>query len=233
MKAYKGGLQYDFDNNILLNWYPPRVIELAQSTNSILELGIGHGYATSIFANHFETHTVLDGAPAIIDNFKHKYPNCKANITETRFEQFTSNEKFDVIVMGFVLEHVEDPVKILSHYKTFLSATGQMFAAVPNAESLNRRIGQLAGLLDDVQLLSENDLMLGHKRFYTVNTLKEDITKAGYNVKCMEGIYLKPLTTPQMLSLDLDESIIDALCKIGVSYPELSCGILCEISPIQ
>ena len=46
----------------------------------------------------------------------------------------------------------------------------------------------------------------------------------------MEGIYLKPFTTNQILSLDLDRSIIESLCALGVDYPELSCGLLAEIS---
>jgi hypothetical protein len=35
----------------------------------------------------------------------------------------------------------------------------------------------------------------------------------------------------QILSLNLDERILDALCQVGVEYPELSCGLLAEISP--
>ena len=45
----------------------------------------------------------------------------------------------------------------------------------------------------------------------------------------MEGIYLKPLTTSQMISLQFDKKIIDAFCEVGIAYPELCCGILAEI----
>ena len=105
-----------------------------------------------------------------------------------------------------------------------------MFLAVPNAEVLNRRLGRLAGLLDDVTTLSENDHLLGHKRFYTVATLSADIAQAGCGVDRLEGIYLKPFTTRQIVSLQLDRKIIDALCTVGIDYPELSCGLFAEIS---
>ena len=72
---------------------------------------------------------------------------------------------------------------------------GKIFIAVPNAEVLNRRLGHLAGVLPDLQVLSENDIMLGHKRYYTVTSLIEEIKRAGYEIKRMEGIYLKPFTT--------------------------------------
>ena len=76
----------------------------------------------------------------------------------------------------------------------------------------------------------ENDHLLGHKRFYTTESLRKDIEQVGFGVDRMEGIYLKPFTTNQMLSLDLDRSIIESLCTLGVDYPELSCGLLAEIS---
>ena len=228
-RAYQGEIQYDFDNEILLNWYPNRILNRTKNATSLLELGLGHGYTTNIFSKHFNKHTVLDGSKTIIENFKNKYPGCTAQIVETWFEQFSSEDKFDLIVMGFILEHVDDPVQILSHYKKFLNSSGKMFVAVPNAEVLNRRLGHLAGMLPDMQTLSENDHILGHKRYYTVQTLKEDVEKAGYFVERMEGIYLKPFTTAQMLSLNFDKKIIDALCEAGVTYPELCCGILAEI----
>lgn len=230
LDAYQGKFIYEFDNQIQLNWYPKRVLKHTQNAKSVLELGLGHGISTSLFAKHFERYLVLDASPKVIDNFKNKYSDCKAEIIETYFEEFVSDEKFDVIILGFILEHVDDPVKILSYYKRFLKLNGKMFISVPNAEVMNRTLGHLAGLLPDMQLLSEHDHACGHKRYYTVKSLSEQIKDSGYNITRIEGIYLKPLTTTQMISLNLDEKIIDALCQLGVKYPELCCGILAEIS---
>ena len=41
-KAYEGEIQYDFDNEILLNWYPHRILEHSKEAKSLLELGLGH-----------------------------------------------------------------------------------------------------------------------------------------------------------------------------------------------
>lgn len=226
VRAYEGELQYDFDNEILLNWYPKRIIHFTKKSESVLELGLGHGYTTSIFSNYFEKHTVLEGSHAIIANFKKRYPDCKSKIVETYFENFTSAEKFDVIVMGFILEHVDNPIAILTYFKQFLNVNGKVFIAVPNAEVLNRRLGHLSGILPNMQQLSENDFMLGHKRYYTLQSLTGDVINANYEISLTEGIYLKPLTTQQMISLNLNRKIIDALCSVGVKYPELCCGIL-------
>jgi 2-polyprenyl-3-methyl-5-hydroxy-6-metoxy-1,4-benzoquinol methylase len=152
------------------------------------------------------------------------------SIVETFFEDFATSEKFDVISMGFILEHVSDPKAILKQYREFLSPNGRLYIAVPNAAVLNRRVGMLAGLLDDMTTLSDHDYVLGHKRYYTVDSLKDDIQASGFCVERLEGIYLKPLTTKQMIGLNLDERVIRALCHVGIDYPELSCGILAEVS---
>ena len=230
LAAYQGDNLYDFDNEILLTWYPRRVLQHAGSARSLLELGLGHGYSTDIFSRHFARHVVLEGSPAVIRNFGDTHPDCRAEIIETYFESFDTSERFEVIVMGFVLEHVDDPVLIMRRCRDFLAPGGKMFLAVPNAEVLNRRLGQCAGLLDDLTLLSENDLLLGHKRYYSVASLDADITASGCRIDRMEGIYLKPFTTSQIVSMNLDQKIIDALCTIGIDYPELSCGLLAEIS---
>lgn len=230
--AYKGRILYDFDNDILLNWYPKRIIELTKNSKSILELGLGHGITTEIFSKHFNNHVVLEGSPAVIKNFKRNFPKCHAQIIETFFEKFESDKKFETIVFGFVLEHVDNPLKILKHFKKFLTPNGRIFVTVPNAEVLNRRLGHIAGILPDIHKLSENDIVLGHKRYFTMKYLTRLIENASYEIKRVEGIYLKPFTTEQMMSLHLDNKIIDALCEVGIDYPELCCGILAELKEL-
>src|SRR5579863_4603368 len=161
LEAYEGNIQYDFDNEILLNWYPRRILEFSKTTDSLLELGLGHGYSSNIFSNFFRRHVVLEGSHAVIKNFQNKYPGCTSEIVETFFEDFNNDEKFDVVVMGFILEHVNDPVEILMHFRKYLTpVNGNMFISVPNAEVLNRRLGHIAGMLPDILTMSENDVLL-------------------------------------------------------------------------
>jgi 2-polyprenyl-3-methyl-5-hydroxy-6-metoxy-1,4-benzoquinol methylase len=230
LKAYQGENIYDFDNHILLKWYPERVRAFSAGARSLLELGLGHGITATVFGKHFKRHVVIDASPAVIANFRKNYPDSQVEIVESYFEDFSTEERFDVIVFGFILEHVDDPVLILKHFRRFLRPGGRMFVTVPNAEVLNRRLGHLAGMLPDMTSLSEHDVLLGHKRYYTVATLKQDLESAGYVIHRLEGIYLKPLTTTQMLSHNFDQRVIDALCTVGIDYPELSCGLLAEVA---
>lgn len=228
IEAYGEGFSYAFDNNIMLNWYPQRLMELCSNTGKLLELGIGHGFSTNRFSQYFSEHVVIDGSASVIEQFRKQYPDSSAKIVESYFENFESESKFDLIVMGFVLEHVEDPQVVLRRFKDFLAPGGRCFVLVPNGESLHRRFGHAAGLLNDMMELGQGDLELGHNRLYSSESLTAELNQAGYRVVRKEGLFLKPFTTPQLKSLNLNETIIKAMCTIGIDYPELSCALLFE-----
>lgn len=226
--AYGEGFSYAFDNNIMLNWYPERIMQLCPAKGRLLELGIGHGFTTNRFSQHFSHHVVIDGSASVIEQFRSQYPDCNAKVVQDYFENFDTEERFDVIVMGFVLEHVADPRLVLQRYKKFLAPGGRCFVAVPNGESLHRRFGQEAGFLNDLMALGKGDLELGHQRLYSQDSLSCELHESGYRVARKEGIFLKPFTTAQLQTLHLDANIIQAMCKVGIDYPELSCALLFE-----
>lgn len=228
--AYGENFCFAFDNDLVLNWYPRRITEKMSAGGSLLELGVGHGFTTMHFSRHFNRHVVVEGSTAVIRQFYDNNPDCAAEIVDSLFEDFDTTEVFDCIVMGFVLEHVASPAEILSRYKKFLAQGGRCFIAVPNAESLHRRIGKEAGLLDDIMRLGAGDIALGHRRLYSSETLKTEIEECGYRLSGMEGIFLKPFSTGQLQSLHLDPSVLQALCAIGIDYPELSCALLAEVA---
>ena len=228
LAAYKPDFPYQFDNEIILNWYPKRIMELTSSGSTVLELGLGHGYSCNHFSEYYRNYTVIDGSAAVIENFRQTFAASNANVVEGYFEDYSPSQKFDVIIMGFVLEHVDSPSIILNKYRSLLTSGGTCFVAVPNAECLHRRFGHAAGLLDDMTTLGEGDLLLGHKRYYTAQSLTDEMEAAGYNITRKEGIFLKPMTTKQLTSLDLSPAILHGMCAVAIDYPELSAGLLFE-----
>ena len=228
--AYKKEFEYDFDNDIMLKYYPKRIIEKLVD-GSFLELGLGHGYTISEFLNKVDSYTILEGSNAIIENFKNRELNLynKLNIIETYFENYETEQKFDNIVMGFILEHVKNPDLILEKYKKFLTPKGKIFIAVPNAESLHRQIGFYGGYTNDLKKLSDADLLLGHRRYYDKNELEKLAKRHNLKILSIEGIFLKPLMTSQLQSLKLSKEIINGMLEMGKKYPELSNAILMEL----
>lgn len=230
--AYKDSFNYALDNELMLNWYPERILKLARG-NSLLELGLGHGYTSLKFSESFSRHLLIEGSEKIIDQFNEKHRNHKIEIIQSYFEAFDTTEKFDVIVMGFILEHVDDPEIILRRFRRFLSPNGSIFITVPNSEALNKRFGFEAGLIENMSMLSKADLDLGHKRLFTVKSLETLVRNQGYSIKETEGIFLKPVTTQQIINLNLSKEILEAMLKVGVNYPELCVAILMQIEAYE
>lgn len=221
---------FQLDGKLMHEWYPHRVICAAHG-NSLLELGLGHGHSTAALANRFSRHLVVEGSPEMIKRFRARFGFHDLEIRQGYFEDFDTDERFDHIAMGFILEHVDDPVLIMQRFKRFLKPGGSIFAAVPNCESLHRRLGHAAGLLPDMTVLSSDDRRFGHQRYYSLRTFTQLMTDTGYEVIKAEGILLKPLTTGQLVKLELSPEILQALMKVGVDYPELSNSILLQVRP--
>ncbi|MEQ6854594.1 class I SAM-dependent methyltransferase [Lysinibacillus capsici] len=228
-EAYSDSFAYSLDNELMLNWYPKRVLNHVTG-ESILELGLGHGYTSVIFSKSFKKHVVVDGSLEIISDFLQKHKEAESmNIVHSYFEEFETDEKFDVIVMGFILEHVENPDLILEKYKKMLKPNGTVYIAVPNSDALNKRFGYEAGLINNMSELTEADLQLGHKRIYNLEKLKDVCIRNGYCIKHVEGIFLKPITTQQIKDLELSKEILNSMLKVGINYPELCAAILVGI----
>jgi SAM-dependent methyltransferase len=219
----------EIENNLMLNWYPHRIIDRFGHANSLLELGLGHGYTSRIFTQACNRHVIVDGASVVIDQFRQNTPGFAGEIVEAYFEDYVPAEQFDIIVMGFILEHVDDPDLILNRYRGFLKPGGKMYVAVPNAKSMNRRLGLELGLIDDIYSLNANDIALGHQRQYCRDTLTAAVRRAGYRVTHEEGIYLKPLPLAVLKTLDDFDANLHAMLKVGVDFPDLCVALLMEL----
>jgi SAM-dependent methyltransferase len=226
---YRPNAPTELENNLILNWYPHRIIKRFGHAASLLELGLGHGYTARIFVNASDRYVVVDGASAVIEQFQQNTPGFRGQIIETYFEDFTPDVPYDVIIMGFVLEHVDNADLILERYRSFLAPGGKLYVAVPNAKSMNRRLGLELGLIDDIYGLNANDLALGHQRQYCRQTLTSAVMRAGYRVTYEEGIYLKPLPLGVLKTLDDFEENLQAMLKVGVDFPDLCVGLLMEL----
>ena len=76
------------------------------------------------------------------------------------------------------------------------------------------------GMLKSLEELSEIDLSVGHRRLYTVDSLEEEIVSAGLSYKEIQGIFLKPLSSGQMM--DWSDELLDAFDKMGNELVEYS-----------
>jgi SAM-dependent methyltransferase len=229
--AYLPGAATAIENDLVLHWYPRRIVERFGHCESLLELGLGHGFTASIFNAACNKHVIVEGSQVVIDLFRKSQNNFFAELVFDYFETFEPRELFDVIIMGFILEHVEDPGLLLARYKKFLKPAGKIFITVPNAKSLNRRLGLELGIIDDIYSLNANDLALGHKRQFCRDTLRNLLVAHEYHVVYEEGIYLKPLPIGILKNLPDFQANLQAMLKVGIDFPDLCVGLLVEVAP--
>jgi trans-aconitate methyltransferase len=233
--AYQKGFRHYEENILMLSSYADKLSTslLARQPRSMISLGIGHQVVCSkiiqSMSNLLESYTIIEGSSAIIETLQMQYqlPNF-VHIQHEFFEKYEPERQVDAIEMGFVLEHVDDPVGLLKRYRTFLSPNGSLYAAVPNAKSLHRMLGHEAGLLEDIYQLSPADRQLGHKRYYDLQTFSNLLRKEKFNIQQISGLLLKPFTTAQIASLQLPPNVLQALCTCATNLPEIANGIMIE-----
>jgi len=90
-----------------------------------------------------------------------------------------SDEPFDIIIMGEVLEHVFDPVQVLRSARSVLKPGGAVIVTTPNFMTWKNRIRFLLG---DMRYQAEGMFDFGHIRWFTYRYLKEVLSEAGFHI---------------------------------------------------
>lgn len=184
-----------------------------------LELGPASGYMTKSLVKEFETLHIVEGSEELLNEIP-DYPNVIKQ--HSLFEEFNTDLKFDTIIMGHVLEHIEDPVMVLSKIYNWLSDDGVLLVSVPNAKSIHRIVAVEMGLLNNEYELNERDHELGHYRVYDMSLLKKHLQDAGFDVVETGGVFLKPLSNGQ-IEKNWTAEMIEGFYKAGKYFPE-SCA---------
>jgi SAM-dependent methyltransferase len=105
----------------------------------LLEIGCGSGYALRLWSQVAEKVTGLD-LPQSIDVSRKllaAYPPPLNNIdlVESRAEDFRSNEKYDLIISQYVLEHVDEIPSVLARIRDNLAPRGLAIHVLNSIES--------------------------------------------------------------------------------------------------
>lgn len=192
--------------------------------DSCLEFGCADGDGTKILLKHFKKIVGIDGSKRLIDRASLEIKNKRVKFIHSFFEKVNLKEKFDVIILGHVLEHVDDPIKVLKSAKKFLKKNSIMIVDVPNALSIHRQVGVLMGMIPTEYSLNSADLSIGHQRVYDIGLLKSNVQRAGLKIIFEGGLFLKPFSNAQLEPF-LDKRGIYAFNEVGKKYPDIAAEI--------
>ena len=154
-----------------------------------LEMGPAEGVMTRSLARAFPELTLVEGAEAFCGGLRERFPG--AHVVQALFEEFEPAGRFDTIVLGHVLEHVEDPVQVPPRPDRGQPQTESLCCAVPNARSLHRQAAVILGMLDAEDALNPTDLHHGHRRVYS-ERFRADFLAAGLSIRFWGGYWIKP-----------------------------------------
>jgi 2-polyprenyl-3-methyl-5-hydroxy-6-metoxy-1,4-benzoquinol methylase len=211
--------------NAVHGFLPPRA--------AVLELGCADGYMTSLLAPLASRHIVVDAVPAFIAEAKKIAPP-GVEFVDSLFEEYEPAEPFDLVVMSFVLEHVLDPVALMSRARAWLKPhTGRVLMTVPNRRSMSRLLARSMGLVRELEDLTENDLSHGHRRCYDRASFDRDVEAAGLEAVARGGLVVKPFANFQLDRMIRDGILgrpqLDGLEKLGAEYPD-ACAALYTVA---
>ncbi|OZI20917.1 hypothetical protein CAL26_26035 [Bordetella genomosp. 9] len=235
--AYDASFPYARDNHGVLTAYAAELVSACQGFDGKIDIcSLGIGYETvsrSIvlhLADKIRTYTAVEGSRLLIERYgKQADVPYDFELVHGYFETFDTDRRFDVIEMGFVLEHVTDPALIVDRFSRLLKPGGVICAAVPNALSMHRVLGARAGLLPDLYALNEWDYKLGHKRYFDRSSFRALFEGLNLDVSRETGLLLKPFSTSQLEMLNLPEAVWNVLIHAGDLAPEYAYGLYAEI----
>ena len=126
---------------LMLDYFIKTLPAYTGKTHNYLEIGAGHGLFLSRaldILNDDTKFTVVDISKTSIDLAKKFNDNARVAFNLKDIFDFDNNDKYDFITMGEVLEHVEDPVKLLLKLKDMLTPGGTLFITTPtNAPAID------------------------------------------------------------------------------------------------
>lgn len=192
------------------------VFNQIQVTDKILEMGYGEGNFTEELIRRNLDVTVIDGSDILLEKAKNLYLD-KIKCECYLFEDYEPTTRYDIILATHVLEHVDEPVRLLKIMKNWLTNTGKIIIIVPNKESIHRQLAVLMQLQPALDTLGARDYLVGHQRVYSLSTLKKDVELSGMKVETEYGFFLKVL--PNSMMLDYSNALIKALNQISPNLP--------------
>lgn len=190
--------------------------------DSILEMGPAEGVMTELLANTGKSLTVVEGSRVFCESIAARHP--AVHVVCGLFEDFVPERRFDNIVLGHVLEHVDDPSAIVARAARWLTPQGRMLAVVPNSRSLHRQAAVLMKLLASEDSLNATDLHHGHRRVFDPDSFRQCFTAAGLAIEVSGGYWLKPVSNRQIEQAWTPE-MLAAFMQLGERYPDIAAEI--------
>jgi len=137
--------------------------EIPKKKNKILEIGCGYGIMTELLQEYGQ----IDGIDSNKECYAYLHKNLNGHFINANFMTYRINQKYDIIALFDVLEHIENDKKAITKISNLLENRGKLILTVPAY----------------MFLWSNHDLINDHYRRYTKTELKNLILKNKFKIK--------------------------------------------------
>jgi SAM-dependent methyltransferase len=100
----------------------------------VVDMACGEGYGVDVLASRARRVTGVDANPEAHEHARTKYSRPGVRFVRDLVESYA--EPCDAVVFLQTIEHVQDPVAILRHYKDMLRPGGTAYVSTPNLLTL-------------------------------------------------------------------------------------------------
>lgn len=194
--------------------------------DKILEIGCDSGLFSLILKNKFDIELkAVEAAEEKIETAKQRGVDVEKTNIETEKLPFNDNS-FDVIIFTEVIEHLSNPLFVLSEIKRVVKTNGSVIISTPNAVGLSARYNHLLGANPHNPSFLETKSSKGkygvHRFELTIRQCKDLLEKTGYKIEKLvfsrfnhkrRGIILKIIERLSLLKPNWSDIMIFK-CKI-------------------
>ncbi len=138
------------------------ILDLVEGKN-VLDVGCGSGRLSKALSEKGFSVVAIDSDWKAVNIAKKK--GIMAFVSD--INDWKSDDKFDCIILGDVLEHIEDDKSAMRKIHAMLKPNGCIIVNVPSYQFL----------------FGKHDVALGHKRRYSDNELKNKLKDSGFKIE--------------------------------------------------
>ncbi|AIO48388.1 MULTISPECIES: class I SAM-dependent methyltransferase [Burkholderia] len=220
--------RYAYDFDYLMHEYMLKTFAPYYLTGNALELGCFEGNFTQRLLRRFASVEVVEASSDCIAVASEKVRG-EAKFHHSTFETFEPTYGYDNIFLIHTLEHLDDAVDVLGRIRGWLTERGRLFLATPNAHAASRQIAVNMGLIEHAAAVTPAEAAHGHRKTYSLDTLRAEARAAKLQIVDHGGIIFKGLANFQIDAAlkagIISRAYIDGCYELGRVYPDLCSSI--------
>jgi 2-polyprenyl-3-methyl-5-hydroxy-6-metoxy-1,4-benzoquinol methylase len=161
-------------------------LDLIPPGSRVLEIGAGPGHMSQALMAKGCTVTAVERDEALAALARQV---CRSvivtDVESPAFEELLAEERFDVVLLGDVLEHLKGPEEFLVRLQARLTPHGCLVVCLPNVAHGAVRLSLLEGRFE---YQAEGLLDRTHLKFFTLSSILETFGATGYAVSGLQRI---------------------------------------------